>query len=265
MNGYINGRYARYGSGLLSSAESWNILGYKYFEFFGKISESSAIISLHRFTKSEESLYLGLVLFVIGFAINIHSDEILIRIQRRKACETKRSPLSHCRIEGPKSKVPYSISPRLDSKSQSEDSSVAEDFSVNNFHIANNQPRSSVNSDSQTVLQEETHCGDLVGSSPRKMVGDHVKERKPSSLANGTTRYAIPRGGLFELVSCPHYFGELVEWSGYTLVGGGVAGLLFVVSTAANLIPRAVQIHRWYRNEFANYPTERKAIIPFIL
>jgi hypothetical protein len=33
----------------------------------------------------------------------------------------------------------------------------------------------------------------------------------------------------------------------------------------ANLLPRAIAHHRWYANNFPDYPKERKAIIPFIL
>ncbi|OMJ09859.1 Steroid 5-alpha-reductase DET2 [Smittium culicis] len=250
---------------LLSSPESRNILGSNYNGFFSKISESSAISYLNRFTMSQESLYLGLLLFVIGFAINIHSDEILIRIQRRKACELKRSSLSKNHIVSPNSEASLSASPRTDSVPQTGDSSATVDYCGSSHLSPNNQPRNSVNSDSHSKLLNEPLSTDLVGSSPSSVSGDHVNKPKSTTLTNGVTRYSIPRGGLFKLVSCPHYFGELLEWSGYTLAGGGLAGLLFVVSTAANLIPRAVQIHRWYRNEFANYPAERKAIIPLIL
>jgi hypothetical protein len=37
------------------------------------------------------------------------------------------------------------------------------------------------------------------------------------------------------------------------------------VWTAANLVPRAVAHHRWYRERFADYPAERKALVPFLL
>jgi 3-oxo-5-alpha-steroid 4-dehydrogenase 1 len=43
------------------------------------------------------------------------------------------------------------------------------------------------------------------------------------------------------------------------------AGLAFAVWTAANLIPRALAYHRWYRQEFYDYPPQRKAILPFVL
>ncbi len=38
------------------------------------------------------------------------------------------------------------------------------------------------------------------------------------------------------------------------------AALSFV--TAANLAPRARTHHRWYHEQFADYPPERKALVP---
>jgi protein-S-isoprenylcysteine O-methyltransferase Ste14 len=78
------------------------------------------------------------------------------------------------------------------------------------------------------------------------------------------TGYAIPRGGPFRFVSCPNYLGELIEWSGWALMAWSPAGLVFVVWTAANLVPRARSHHRWYREQFADYPAGRKAILPFV-
>jgi 3-oxo-5-alpha-steroid 4-dehydrogenase 1 len=76
--------------------------------------------------------------------------------------------------------------------------------------------------------------------------------------------YKIPRGGLFRFVSCPNYFGEIVEWTGWALCTFSPAGLLFALGTAANLVPRARAHDRWYRERFPEYPPERKAIFPLI-
>ncbi len=62
--------------------------------------------------------------------------------------------------------------------------------------------------------------------------------------------YAIPRGGLFELVSAPNYFGEIVQWFGWGLMTWSLAGLSFAVFTVANLRPRGIRHHRWYRENF---------------
>jgi 3-oxo-5-alpha-steroid 4-dehydrogenase 1 len=83
--------------------------------------------------------------------------------------------------------------------------------------------------------------------------------RKPSE-----TGYKIPTGGLFRWVSCPNYAGELLEWTGWAIATWSLPGLAFALWTGANLIPRAVQHHRWYREKFADYPGNRKAIIPFV-
>lgn len=83
--------------------------------------------------------------------------------------------------------------------------------------------------------------------------------------APGETGYKVPRGGLYELISCPNYFGELLEWTGFAIAAGSLAGWSFAVFTAANLIPRAIAHHRWYHGKFADYPRERRAVIPFLL
>jgi len=77
--------------------------------------------------------------------------------------------------------------------------------------------------------------------------------------------YKIPRGGLFELVSCANYFGEIVEWIGWAVMTWSLAGLTFALWTAANLVPRARAHHQWYRRTFPDYPERRKAIIPYLV
>ncbi len=77
--------------------------------------------------------------------------------------------------------------------------------------------------------------------------------------------YVIPRGWLFTYISSPHYFGELIEWAGWAVMTWSLPGLAFFVFTFANLFPRAVASHRWYKTNFPDYPVNRKAVIPFII
>ena len=80
--------------------------------------------------------------------------------------------------------------------------------------------------------------------------------------ADGSQGYTIPRGGLFEWVSCPNHMGEIIQWSGFALMCWNWPALSFAVWTAANLIPRAVSHHKWYRKTFPDYPSGRRAVIP---
>ena len=91
---------------------------------------------------------------------------------------------------------------------------------------------------------------------------DEVLRRLRPAGADG---YAVPRGGLFRFVSSPNYLGEIVEWSGWALLTWSLPGAAFAVSTVANLGPRALAHHAWYRRTFPDYPAERKALIPFVL
>lgn len=83
--------------------------------------------------------------------------------------------------------------------------------------------------------------------------------------APGESGYKIPRGGLYDEVSCPNYLGEIIQWTGFAIATWSLSGLAFAVFTAANLIPRAVSHHHWYQRTFPEYPRRRKAVIPFVL
>lgn len=84
--------------------------------------------------------------------------------------------------------------------------------------------------------------------------------RKPNE-----TNYKIPEGWLFDKISCANLFGELVEWLGFAILCWNLPALTFFIWTAANLIPRALSHHKWYKEKFAEYPLSRKAIIPGVL
>jgi protein-S-isoprenylcysteine O-methyltransferase Ste14 len=83
--------------------------------------------------------------------------------------------------------------------------------------------------------------------------------------APGEDGYRLPRGGAFEWVSCPNYLGEILEWSGWAMATWSLAGLAFALYTAANLVPRALSHHAWYRERFPDYPRGRRALVPFLL
>jgi steroid 5-alpha reductase family enzyme len=80
-----------------------------------------------------------------------------------------------------------------------------------------------------------------------------------------TKQYSIPRGGLFNYISCPNFFGEIIEWLGFAILTWSIAGLAFFLWTFFNLVPRALSHHRWYKNTFSDYPKNRKAVFPFII
>jgi 3-oxo-5-alpha-steroid 4-dehydrogenase 1 len=79
------------------------------------------------------------------------------------------------------------------------------------------------------------------------------------------TGYRIPNGGAYRWISCPNYLGEMVEWGGWALACWNLGALAFLAWTVANLAPRAVLTHRWYGQRFDDYPSSRKALIPFVL
>ncbi|KAJ2846405.1 hypothetical protein GGI22_006258 [Coemansia erecta] len=133
---------------------------------------------------------VGVVLFVVGFAGNIHHDNILMRLRSKSNANASRSAAGS--------------------------GGVAEALSKN-------------------------------------------KQKESES-----SKYSIPRGSLFELVSCPHFLCEVAEWTGFAVASGSPAAWTFVLNVLCNLAPRAHFIHRWYARTFPRYPSARKAMIPFV-
>lgn len=86
-----------------------------------------------------------------------------------------------------------------------------------------------------------------------------IKLRPP-----GDTGYHIPKGFLFDYVSSPNLFGEIIEWAGFAFMAWNLPALTFIVWTYANLVPRAKNHHDWYLSRFPDYPKERKVVFPFL-
>ena len=101
------------------------------------------------------------------------------------------------------------------------------------------------------------------------VVGWRINQQSDSILIAlrrpGDGGYRIPHGGLFRWVSCPNYLGEMLEWIGWAIATWSLAGTAFAVFTVANLLPRALANHRWYRQQFDDYPASRRALIPRLL
>ena len=86
--------------------------------------------------------------------------------------------------------------------------------------------------------------------------------RKP-----GDSNHYLPSKGLFRYVTGAHYFGELIEWTGFAILTWSIPGALFVLWTLANLAPRANVVYKKYKKMFgAETINERKLkrIIPYI-
>lgn len=109
----------------------------------------------------------------------------------------------------------------------------------------------------------------FIGGTILMIVGFVINQRADNRLlrlrSNGERGYKIPYGGLHNIISCPNYFGEICEWFGWAVLTWSGAGLAFALYSAANLAPRALANHRWYQQQFPDYPQQRKALVPFLI
>lgn len=85
--------------------------------------------------------------------------------------------------------------------------------------------------------------------------------RKP-----GDTNHYLPKKGFYKYVTSANYFGEIVEWAGFAILTWSLSGLVFLIWTMANLVPRANSIYKKYKVEFKDEFDEHslKRVFPFI-
>lgn len=93
---------------------------------------------------------------------------------------------------------------------------------------------------------------------------NQIADSKLIALRKQDLGYQIPKGWLFNYISCPNHFGEIIEWVGFALAARNLAALSFAIWTFCNLAPRANNHHTWYREYFPDYPKTRKVVLPFV-
>ena len=91
--------------------------------------------------------------------------------------------------------------------------------------------------------------------------------RQRNGDGNNQKTYYIPQHPLFTYISCPNFFGEILEWFGFAIASQfSLPAMAFFIYTASNLVPRGIAHHEWYKQKFKDYPRERKwAVILFIV
>ncbi len=120
-----------------------------------------------------------------------------------------------------------------------------------------------INQPQADALQWHFLCGLLLFAAG--MVINIITDNKLIQLRRNGNGYSIPQGWLFRYISCPNHFGEIIEWAGFALVAWNFPAFSFALWTITNLLPRALNHHAWYKENFDTYPKERKAVIPLIV
>ncbi|OEL18783.1 hypothetical protein BAE44_0020199 [Dichanthelium oligosanthes] len=93
----------------------------------------------------------------------------------------------------------------------------------------------------------------------------YLLSRLRADGGGGDKGYKIPSGGLFELVTCPHYLFEIIGFFGFAMIAQTVYALAVATGTAAYLAGRSCATRRWYESKFEEFPARIKALLPFVL
>ena len=79
--------------------------------------------------------------------------------------------------------------------------------------------------------------------------------RKP-----GDSKHYLPSKGLFKHVTGAHYFGEVIEWTGFAILTWSFSGAVFALWTFANLVPRANATYNRYKTMFGEQTIKDKKL-----
>lgn len=88
------------------------------------------------------------------------------------------------------------------------------------------------------------------------------------NLFSGKTvseKHFLPTGGYFKHISSPHMFFEILLYVAlYGLVFKNTSFIYVLIWVLVNQVENAHLTHKWYKENYKNYPKERKAIFPKI-
>jgi len=81
---------------------------------------------------------------------------------------------------------------------------------------------------------------------------------------HGSSAYVVPEGGLFSLIVCPNYLGEIIAWFGLALMSQQVALYASWFAVVMYLSGRAHQTKLWYAKKMETFPLSRARLVPFV-
>ena len=74
--------------------------------------------------------------------------------------------------------------------------------------------------------------------------------------------YILPKGFLFDWVSCPHYTCEILAWASFASVVRSAGSIAFAFLGAIIMIGYAKERHDRYKTQFLQYPKSRGMLVP---
>jgi steroid 5-alpha reductase family enzyme len=64
----------------------------------------------------------------------------------------------------------------------------------------------------------------------------------------------------------PNYLGEFIEWLGWAIMTFSTAGFVFFFLDSSLIYYQELLLTtKWYKDNFEDYPKDRKAVIPKLL
>ena len=118
-----------------------------------------------------------------------------------------------------------------------------------------------------TLRRPASSTATAVPSTPstREAVKGSGSAKASDKVLPSSSRYVVPHGGLFDLVTMPHYLFEIVAWAGVALAAQQINAVLVTAGMTSYLAGRAMATTDWYKTRFGeDWPKERRHLVPFI-
>jgi len=95
-------------------------------------------------------------------------------------------------------------------------------------------------------------CAGIVGNLYHHILLARLRDPTFKGPSDESGKYKIPIGGLFELVTCPHYFFECMYYWGAAITAFNLIPMSVAANTSMMLAGHATSTTRWYQSKFGN-------------